>query len=203
VTADPDLLRRSPLGPFATVLAEHSSPAVRLRELPYATQINVQYDPAGPAGERVRAATDGFRVLTLGPQEWLVVGPDGGAAELSDRLRTALAADDSIPNGSTPDSPTLPASTPASSIVDVSGNRTTLELAGPAAREVLAKGCSIDLHPRAFQPGDCAQTTVSKVNVLLYQVDELPTYHLLVRGSFAQYLADWLLDAMAEFRSEG
>jgi sarcosine oxidase subunit gamma len=41
---------------------------------------------------------------------------------------------------------------------------------------------------------------VSKVQVVLDQLDAEPSYRLLVRGSFAQYLADWLLDAMEEYR---
>ncbi|WP_277347300.1 hypothetical protein [Streptomyces sp. CB01881] len=35
---------------------------------------------------------------------------------------------------------------------------------------------------------------------MLHQLDEAPPYRLLVRGSFAQYLRDWLLDAMEEYR---
>ena len=45
------------------------------------------------------------------------------------------------------------------SVVDVSANRTTLELSGPPAREVLEKGCPLDLHPRAFGPGRAVSTT--------------------------------------------
>ena len=79
--------------------------------------------------------------------------------------------------------------------VDVSANRTTLQLTGPHARDVLEKGCTLDLHPRAFAAGHCAQTTVARTQVILWQVTDEPGYHLLVRGSFAQYLADWLVDA--------
>ncbi len=40
------------------------------------------------------------------------------------------------------------------SVFDQSGSRVLLELRGPRVREVLAKGVSIDLHPRAFKTGD-------------------------------------------------
>ncbi|GDY59956.1 hypothetical protein SVIO_105790 [Streptomyces violaceusniger] len=86
------------------------------------------------------------------------------------------------------------------SVVDVSANRTTLELSGPAARQVLEKGCRLDLHHRAFGPGRAVSTTVGPVPVLLWQLDEAPTYRLLPRSSFADYLARWLIDAMSEFR---
>jgi sarcosine oxidase subunit gamma len=83
--------------------------------------------------------------------------------------------------------------------VDVSANRTTLELSSPHAREILEKGCALDLHPRAFAAGHCAQTTVARTQVILWQLSDAPTYHLLIRCSFARYLADWLVDATREF----
>ncbi|MDH6133337.1 sarcosine oxidase subunit gamma [Kitasatospora sp. MAA4] len=188
-------LRRSPIGHLTDVLAEHSAAgrrSVRLREVPFLAQLDLQLHQHGSAAfDRIASAlgeplpttpntaveAGDLRVLWLGPQEWLLIGPDGSAPATADLLRAALG-----------DEP--------GSLVDVSANRTTLELAGPAARQVLEKGCALDLHPRSFGPGRCAQTLLSKVGVILHQVDAEPTYRLLVRGSFAQYLADWLLDAM-------
>lgn len=193
-----DTLRRSPLGQLADVFAAHSTAGERgvsLREIPFQMQLGLQLQPHGTAAQRIGralgaplptdpntvAAAGELQVLWLGPEEWLVIGPDGSAPATAAVLRAALQDEHG-------------------SVVDVSANRTTLELSGPAAREVLEKGCALDLHPRAFAPGRCAQTLVSKVNVILHQVDPQPTYRLLVRGSFAQYLADWLLDAMEEYR---
>ncbi|MEV4802260.1 2Fe-2S iron-sulfur cluster-binding protein [Nonomuraea sp. NPDC049421] len=83
--------------------------------------------------------------------------------------------------------------TPGPAWVDVSGQRTVLELAGPAADEVLITGCPIDLHPSAF-PGH-AQTLLGKAPVILER--RAPdTYRIYVRSSFARYLAEWLLDAV-------
>lgn len=83
--------------------------------------------------------------------------------------------------------------------VNISANRTTIELSGPHARDVLEKGCTLDLHPRAFAAGQCAQTTVARTQVILWQITDAPVYHLMVRGSFAQYLADWLVDATRDY----
>jgi sarcosine oxidase, subunit gamma len=176
VTVDLRLdLRRSPLAGRSDV-----------REIPFRTMINVRtagetlLGVAVPAPNRV--ATAGERaILWLGPDEYLVVAPDGDpVAELTV---------DSVDS--------------AESVVDVSANRTTIELSGQNAREVLEKGMSIDLHPRAFGPGHCAQTLLARSQVVLRQVDTAPaatgpTYHVLVRGSFAPYLADWLVDASKE-----
>ena len=82
-------------------------------------------------------------------------------------------------------------------IVDVSANRTTLELRGPRSRELLEFGCPIDLHPRVFGPGRCAQTLLARANVLIWHVADEPedTWRLFVRPSFAAYVAAWLADA--------
>ena len=72
-------------------------------------------------------------------------------------------------------------------------------MAGAYARDVLAKGCPLDLHPREFKPGDCAQSHYAKASVLLYQADDAPTYHLTVARSFAEYLWLRLEDAGLEY----
>ena len=88
------------------------------------------------------------------------------------------------------------------SVVDLSANRTAVQVVGPRARDVLAKGCALDLHPRAFGMGRCAQTLLGRAQVVLEQLaDEPLTYGLLVRSSFAAYVATWLLAAAEEFSS--
>ena len=119
-------------------------------------------------------------VLWLGPDEWLVVAPPGAPEELEKSLRLALG-------------------TEAGAVVDLSAHRTTVELAGDRAREVLAKGCSLDLHPSVFREGSCAQTLLAQAPVLLLSRGDDASYWLLVRASFATYLADWLLDASSEY----
>jgi sarcosine oxidase subunit gamma len=209
-------LRRSPLADRAADLQRACGPAVALAEIPFLSQVNLRVGPGSAAALRIgaavgvrlptagRAATvdrdggpgrgrDGVEraALWLGPDEWLLIGPDGDAPELVGLATAALHGD-------------------PGSVVDVSADRTTLQLSGPAAREVLAKGMTIDLHPRAFGPGSAAATTLARTRVLLWQIEGerggeisepgAPAYRLLVRGSFAGYLADWLIDAAAEFR---
>lgn len=85
------------------------------------------------------------------------------------------------------------------SAAELSAGYCVFELAGPSARDVLAHGCSLDLHPRVFGPGCAARTMVAKTQVVLAQTDDAPTYRLWVRTSFARYLAAWLLDAAGEY----
>ena len=127
----------------------------------------------------VQTAGD-LTVLWLGPDEWLALTPPGAEAAIIARLREALAGIHAA-------------------ITDVSGNHARLRLAGTHARDVLAKGCSLDLHPRRFQPGQCAQTLILRCGVILHQIDDRPSYDLLPPRSFAEYLWMWLIDAMAEY----
>lgn len=197
MTVDVQGARESPLAGFAAAFAAASGPELTLREVPFQTQLNLRVDPRDeptlaavqaalgirPPVEPNTVATHGERrVLWLGPDEWLVVAPDGDRAGLADALRAAV----DIEHGS---------------VVDVSANRTTIAIAGAQAADLLAAGCAVDLHPRAFGPGRCAQTLLAKAAIILEQRDDTPRFEVLVRPSFAAYLASWLLDAWDVARS--
>ena len=66
-------------------------------------------------------------------------------------------------------------------------------------RDLLAKGCPVDLHPSVFDVGQCAQSHLAKAPILLRQVDREPTFEIIVRRSFADYFWTWLEDAAAEY----
>jgi sarcosine oxidase subunit gamma len=87
--------------------------------------------------------------------------------------------------------------------VDVSSSRAVIEVSGPRARDLLAKGCGLDLHPRAFAPGHCAQTLLARLPIILDQLDPTPAYRLFAPASAARWVCDWLLDAAAEFAPPG
>jgi len=188
---------RNPLAGLADALAEAGSDNVTLADQPSRTRLNLRLDSgdaealtaAGavlggslPRTPNTAASTiNGWTLLWLGPDEWLVTGPDAEGGVLEDALRARLASKHHA-------------------LTDVSAMYATLVLSGPLAREVLMKGCRLDLHPRAFAPGACVQTALAKANVILHQIDDAPSYEITVRNSFAHYLATWLLDAMAEYR---
>jgi sarcosine oxidase, subunit gamma len=190
-----EALRRSPLGDYAarfSALHESSDAALLIRELRFLTQLDLRADPKD--GPLVQALTDalGFalpltpntvalsrddrRALWLGPDEWLVVAPDGQAAALEHSIRSGFGG-------------------AFGSIVDVSASRTVLQVRGIGARDVLAQGIPIDLDPRRFLPGTCAQTLLAKSPVIIERRDDGEAFHLFVRSSFAGYVGDWLLDA--------
>ncbi|MDA0638850.1 ferredoxin, partial [Nonomuraea sp. MCN248] len=76
--------------------------------------------------------------------------------------------------------------------VDVSGQRTVIELTGPGARDVLITGCPLDLHPGVFTGH--AQTVLGRAPVILARHGD--AYRVLVRSSYTDYLAKWLIDAL-------
>jgi sarcosine oxidase subunit gamma len=129
---------------------------------------------------------DGW-IAWLGPDEWLLASPravDGVASGLRAAARVA-------------------------SIVDVSASRTVFQISGAGARQLLAQGCALDLHPREFAVGHCAQTRLALANVLIVarvpgQTDFVaaPTFLVLVRSSFTRYLTEWLADAAVSVTAE-
>jgi heterotetrameric sarcosine oxidase gamma subunit len=84
-------------------------------------------------------------------------------------------------------------------VVDVTADRTVMEISGSRSRHLLMKGCAIDLHPRSFSQGQCPQTIFSRTTVILEQTNAAPTWRPFVRSSFASYLTRWLIDAMQEY----
>jgi sarcosine oxidase subunit gamma len=112
----------------------------------------------------------------LGPDEWLVTGPPSSRAETLEALERAVGREGAA--------------------VDVSSSRLLFELRGRSARDVLASSCALDLHPRVFGAGQCAQSLLAKAPILLAQIDEAPTFHLYVRPSLASYVVSWLADGI-------
>lgn len=125
--------------------------------------------------------SDGVRcILWLGPDEWLIATPPGEEVALAARLDEALAGRHAA-------------------ITDVTDGRAVMTLSGERARAVLAKGCGLDLHPRAFRAGQCAQSTLARASVILHQTTDEPAYDIYVDRSVARYLWAWLEDASLEF----
>ena len=188
-----------PVSPLAHLFAE-SPPStgadggVTLTERPFMVHLDLRSDPSDrafldAAGGALGAALPlepntvargpETAALWLGPDEWLILAPpDGGGLEST--IESALEGR-------------------RHAVVDVSGGQTVIGLSGGRARDVLAKGCTLDLHPRAFGPGRCAQTLVAKANATIWQTGDGPSYDLIVRRSFAEYLALWLVDASREY----
>jgi sarcosine oxidase subunit gamma len=126
------------------------------------------------------AQKDGVTILWVGPDRWLVVEAERPGRPLSARLHEALT------------------STPAT-LTDLSHGRTVFRIAGCSSRDLLAKGCGVDFHPRAFPVGSCAQSLLGHVGALLHAVDEAPSFDLYVARSYALTVWEWLTESATEY----
>ena len=132
-----------------------------------------------PLAPNTTSAAGDVTAYWLGPDEWLIVTPGERERDVAEALRTALAG-------------------VHSSVTEVSGGQTILALRGAHVRDLLAKGCPLDLHPAAFAPGACAQTHLAKAAVLLRPL-EGDAMELIFRRSFADYLWTWIETAATEY----
>ncbi len=174
-----ELVRTHPLEAWAGALADAS-----VTVDPYVAMVDVRLGTEAlglPAEPNTWVPTDTGYAVWLGPDEWLLTSPSEAPDALEARVRGAV-----VPLGG--------------AATDVSAQRITLRLTGERVRDVLAKGCAIDLHPRVFGRGSCAQSTVGLAGVVLLSLSDAgDDFLVLVRSSFAGYLAEWLLDASLEF----
>ncbi len=131
--------------------------------------------PARP--KRVAAGRTAF--IGMAPGQFLAVGqgvdPMRFATDLSERLGHAA------------------------SVSDQSDARAILRLSGPRARDALAKGLAVDLHPKAFGPGDAAQSVIALIGAHLWQIDDAPTYEIAVFRSYAGSFAEFIAASAAEY----
>jgi sarcosine oxidase subunit gamma len=116
------------------------------------------------------------RLLWLGPQEWMIVN---GSANWRKALMDQRAG--------------------LTHVADVTDGRVIFEVSGANGRTLLAKGTSIDLHPRVFARDQCAQTLFAQTRILIDKVSEDPVFHLYVDRSYACHLTAWFEDAIGEF----
>jgi sarcosine oxidase, subunit gamma len=189
--------QESPLvGADALVKLHHSgSPkAFRLSERPFLELVNVRGDTRDPAFVKsiqsvigcavpekpnTIARGNGYTMLWLGPDEWLVFSDAAHdasrAAPLEAKLRESFAGQ-------------------FSAAVDIGSGYTVLEIDGPKTREVLSRGCPLDLHPKVFGEGQCAQSHFFKASMTIVPLGG-DRYDLVIRRSFADYFVKIMLDA--------
>lgn len=193
-----DELRISPAAHLSADMARASAAggsAVALRELPFCVQLGLRVVPDSAsavaldeilgyrlpsrAGE-VTGDPAAAHALWLSPDEFLAV--DVSRRQQPGDSLVAEACLEGLPG----------------QVVDLSANRTIIELSGSQAREVLEKSCRADLHPRAFALGSALVTQLGPVPVIIHHSGE-HEYRIYPRASFADFTVRWLLDGMAEF----
>lgn len=117
------------------------------------------------------------KILKLGPNEWLLIANTG--TSWSERMAI-----------------------PGATLTDVSHARVAIMLDGGKSREMLAKGCTVDLHPSVFPPGTCIQTSIAKIGVIVHKQQSANDYTLYAARSYAGSFWHWLSASAKEYRCQ-
>jgi sarcosine oxidase subunit gamma len=189
--------QESPLVGAGALLKKHQATtraAFRLSERPFLELVNVRGDTRDaafvnavqsvigckpPEKANTVARGNGYDMLWLGPDEWLVRSATAHDAARTAPLQAKLGA---ALNGV------------FVSAVDVGSGYTVLEISGTRVRDVLARGCPLDLHPKLFGDGQCAQSHYFKASMTLLHTGA-DSFDIVVRRSFADYFVKIMLDA--------
>ncbi|CAN5217998.1 hypothetical protein BH10PSE15_BH10PSE15_03510 [soil metagenome] len=130
-----------------------------------------------PLPEGTRALRpDGVALIGTGPGMWVAIS-EAGSADFATELATRLAG--------------------LASVSDQSGGYAVCRLSGAGARTVLQRGAAIDLHPSVFAAGAAATTVISHIGVIVWQIDDAPTYDLALFRSYTASFRHWLDEAVA------
>lgn len=194
--AESPAVARSPIAPALPVAVENgwqvsarrSMADLRITDCTPLAKILVLGHEGGAFGVpfgRAERDEDGVLVVGSGPGEWTLFGPSGTAGQLAERVATALLPDDGA-------------------VFDLTHGRAAMRITGPAAADVLAKVCAIDLAGEVTPDGAAWRSSVAKVVTDVVRDDRggQRSYLMHCDRAFGQYLFDALLDAGAEFDIE-
>jgi sarcosine oxidase subunit gamma len=131
-----------------------------------------------PKLPRTSTSWGDVKALWLSIDQWLILCPRNKAPELLTALRKRMQGLHTL-------------------AVDVSDMRAILRLEGDGIREVLLKGCSLDLLLDDYPPGAVRRLRFAEIAGLLHVLEE-DVIDLYVFRSYAEYAWDFLCAAAAQ-----
>lgn len=134
------------------------------------------FDLTGPLNSA--RGTPGRFAARLGPDEWLLVCPEGEGAPARAALEADLAG-------------------LFFSLVEVGHRNVAIAVTGPHAADVLNAGIALDLSDTAFPAGSATRTLLGKAEVMLARLGD--GFRVESWRSFAPYVHAFLADAAQEF----
>jgi len=153
---------------------------VARRHISEAASIRIHDVPLPTAANRCHG--DDPAVLWTAPDGWLLTSQELAGDELREIVRIACGKR-------------------TAAAVDASDALVTLEVSGPQARELLARGTGIDLAANAFGPGQCARTRLAQLAVIVRPRHD-SMLELIVDRAPAAWLCNWLADASVALSKE-
>jgi heterotetrameric sarcosine oxidase gamma subunit len=119
-----------------------------------------------------RRISNGVKALVgIGPGVWLAAFENAGplmASELTSSL-TGLA-----------------------SVADQTSAYAVLRISGPSARQILSRGAFVDFDPLVFGAGSAVVTMISHIGVIIWQIDDVPTFEIALFRSYAGSFWHWI-----------
>ena len=164
--------------------------AVTVAPTPYATRFSFRGDSKAASAcskgfgvmlpnALLKAESDNGRTaISLGPDEWLLIAPDGEVEALEAAIEKALDKQHH-------------------SLVDISHRNTAFTVSGPKAETLLASGCLLDLHVSVFPVGMATRTIYSKADIVLWRM-AADTFHVELWRSFVPFVWGLLEEASNE-----
>ncbi len=151
---------------------------IDLRVLPkWRTTLAVAANELGfalPQAPRTSNSGRGRTALWWSIDQWIVTGPRSRTQLLAKKLETALGQAHAM-------------------VTDVSDTRAIIRVSGDQAREVLMKGCCVNLLAPDVTPGHVRRTQIAEIPAAIHFVSTDPlTFDIYVFRSYADYIWQWL-----------
>ena len=139
-------------------------------------QLDMPINTCRLAGQRMSAR--------LGPDEWLLIGPEADNGSLGREVVGGLAGS-------------------FFSLVDIGHRNVAIQIDGPHAADIINGGCALDLDEAHFPSGSATRTLFGKAEIVLIRPNVERTYRVECWRSFAPYVYGLLKDVAREFCLSG
>lgn len=186
-----DFVKTHPLGDIDKLVNAHSDPlapslVLGIVENISTAQLFAKKGAADKLAKKLKigaqpsasSALKGFTALPLSPGQWMLIDHSGDQ-DFGSNIAKKVAG--------------------VGYVSDQGDARVCFRISGDRARDLMSRGCRLDLHPSVSSAGFCAQTNMAQVGVLLHQVNDAPTYDLFVYSGFASSFYDWLTHTAGQF----
>ncbi len=124
----------------------------------------------------------GVEIAWAAPNQWLLLGDEAEVARICAAAQTAFRDETAL-------------------VLQLTHAYAVFQIEKTGARDVLASLCPLDLHPRAFAPGRCAQSLLGDAGVFIQQCNEAPSFRLMVDQTYAGYAWRLLSEACKSLSS--
>lgn len=120
-----------------------------------------------------------FTALPIAPNQWILVSNKVMGPAFADEISSKIGS--------------------LGYVSEQSESRARIRISGCKARELMSRGCRLDLHSSVVSKGFCAQTVMAQIGVLLHIVEDEPVYELYVYSGFARSFWHWLTETAQQF----